>query len=130
MNSKYIMAASAVVMGLLGLAASFLPKEILMNAGISPNEALILLVQIAGALYIGFAIMNWMAKAVLIGGIYAKPLAMGNFTHFFIAAIALLKAATHHASSPYWWMAAIVYSLFALLFGKILFTSPLKKREN
>jgi hypothetical protein len=130
MNSKYIMAASAILLGFLGLAVSFLPKEILMNAGISSNEALILLVQIAGALYIGFAIMNWMAKAVLIGGIYAKPLAMGNFTHFFIAAIALLKAATHHPGSPYWWMAAIVYSLFAILFGKILFTSPLKKREN
>ncbi|MEO8823885.1 MAG: hypothetical protein ABI366_09935 [Ginsengibacter sp.] len=127
MNSKYIMSASAIVTGLLGLAASFLPKEILMNAGVSPNETLILLVQVTGALYVGFAIMNWMAKTVLIGGIYAKPLAMGNFTHFLIAAIALLKAATTHSVSPYLWMAAVIYAIFALLFGMVLFTSPVKK---
>ena len=130
MNSKYTMAASAIVMGLLGLAASFFPKEILMNAGISPTETLILFVQVAGALYIGFAIMNWMAKTVLIGGIYAKPLAVGNFAHFLIAAIALLKSATNHSVSTYLWIAAIIYSIFALLFGIIVFTSPVKKIDN
>lgn len=130
MNSKYVMAASAIVTGLLGLAASFLPKEILMNAGISPNETLILLVQVTGALYIGFALMNWMAKTILMGGIYARPLAMGNFTHFLIAAIALLKFIMKHSVSPYLWIAAIIYSIFALLFGIILFTSPVKKTDD
>ncbi len=127
MNPKYIMAASAILTGLSGLAASFFPKEILMKAGISPNETMILVIQVTGALYIGFGIMNWMAKTILIGGIYAKPLATGNFAHFFIAAIALLKAATNHYVSPYLWLAAIIYSIFALLFGMVLFTSPFKK---
>lgn len=130
MNSKYLMAASAIVTGLLGLAASFLPKEILVNAGISPSETLILFVQVTGALYVGFGIMNWMAKAVLIGGIYAKPLAMGNFTHFLIAAIALLKFVSNHSVSPYVWTAAIVYLIFAILFGIVLFTSPFKKKAD
>ncbi|MEO8721306.1 MAG: hypothetical protein ABI297_05265 [Ginsengibacter sp.] len=130
MNRKYIMIASAIVMGLSGLAASFLPVKILMNAGISSNETLILFVQVTGALYLGFAMMNWMAKTVLIGGIYARPLAMGNFTHFVIAAITLLKVATNHSVSPYLWVATIIYSIFASLFGIILFTSPVKKTNN
>ena len=124
------MAASAVVMGLPGLAASFFPEELLINAGISSNETIILFIQVAGALYIGFAIMNWMSKTVLIGGIYSKPLGMGNFAHFLIGAIALIKAAMHNAFSPYLLLAAIIYSIFALLFGMIVFTSPLKKTHQ
>ena len=85
------MIASSVFTGLLGFAASFFPNEILNNIGLAPTETLALIVQISGALYVGFAVMNWMAKAVLIGGIYARPLAMGNFAHFMIAAISLIK---------------------------------------
>ena len=128
MNSKYLMIASSVVMGLLGLAASFLPKELLTSVGISQNEALILLIQLGGALYIGFAMMNWMAKTVLIGGIYAKPLAMGNFVHFVIGALALLKGVMNDSISSYWWFIAIIYLLFAVFFGMVLFTSPVKKK--
>lgn len=127
-NSKYVMIASSVVMGLLGLGASFFPKEILSAGGVSPAESLILIVQITGALYIGFTWMNWTAKAVLIGGIYAKPLAAGNFAHFTIAAIVLIKAAVNNVLFPYLWIAAVLYLLFAVLFGKILFTNPVDHR--
>ena len=126
MNSKYVMIASSIVTGLLGLSASFFPKELLNNAGLSPTEAITLFVQVTGALYIGFAIMNWMAKTVLIGGIYARPLAMGNFAHFMIAAIALIKAAMNDSVLPYLWITAVLYSIFAILFGIIVFTSPAK----
>ena len=63
--------------------------------------------------------MNWMAKTVLIGGIYARPLAIGNFTHFLVGALALLKYAF---SAPHiWivWVAAIIYAL--LRFYSVLF---------
>ena len=127
MNNKYLMIGSSIVTGSLGLVASFFPDEILNKVAPSPGDTLTLLVQIAGALYIGFAIMNWMAKTVLIGGIYARPLAMGNFTHFMIAAIALLKVATKSSVSPYLWIIVFIYSLFAVLFGIVLFTNPAKK---
>lgn len=127
MISRYTMIASSIVTGLVGLIASFFPEEILNNAGLSPNATTTLFVQITGALYIGFAIMNWMAKTVLIAGIYARPLAMGNFAHFMIAAIALIKAAMHNPVSRYLLITAVVYSIFALLFGIILFTNPAKR---
>jgi len=89
MNSKNLMIASSIMTGLLGFAASFFPKEILKNIGIATSEMPTLFVQITGALYFGFAVMNWMAKTVLIGGIYARPLCMGNFLHFMVAAMHL-----------------------------------------
>jgi hypothetical protein len=127
MNSKFLMTASAVVMGFLGISASFFPKEILTMAELSPNIILNLFIQIIGALYVGFAVMNWMAKTVLIGGIYARPLAMGNFAHFMIAAIALAKAVINNTVPQYLWILAVIYLIFAVWFAIVLFTHPDKK---
>lgn len=124
MNTKYLMIASAVVTGLSGLTASFLPEEILKTTGVAANELAALFIQVTGALYLGFAIMNWMARNVLIGGIYAKPLGMGNFLHFTAAALALFKFAINSQHSIYIWIATIVYSIFAILFGLVVFTNP------
>src|SRR5215203_813962 len=96
MNTKYLMISSAAVMGLLGLSASFLPIELLKILGATGNELPTLFLQITGALYLGFAMMNWMAKTVLIGGIYARPLGMGNCLHFTVAALALFKFAINN----------------------------------
>ena len=125
-KSEYLMIGSAIVMGAAGSMASFLPEEILKWVGHSPTEIPILFVQVTGALYMGFAIMNWMAKTVLIGGIYARPLAMGNFAHFLIAGLALIKAAVA-SGALYLWVIALPYSIFAIRFGMILFTHPEKK---
>jgi uncharacterized protein YqgV (UPF0045/DUF77 family) len=48
-------------------------------------------VQVLAGLYLAFAIMNWTIKASVIGGIYHRPLALGNFTHFFIGTLVLLN---------------------------------------
>ncbi|MEP7163617.1 MAG: hypothetical protein ABI741_02930 [Ferruginibacter sp.] len=128
MNTKLLMISSAVILGGLGLAATFFPQEILNNAGIDPAGYASLFVQVTGALYIGFAIMNWMAKATIIGGIYSKPVAMGNFTHFFIAALALIKALQTHHDMMLIWIITVVYVVFALLFAWVAFTKP--RRSN
>jgi hypothetical protein len=89
-----------------------------------------LFVQLAGALYLGFAMMNWMAKTVLIGGIYALPLAIGNFSHFLIGALALLKYAFAAPNSLFLWLFTIIYALFAVLFGIVFFTHPVKANKT
>jgi hypothetical protein len=129
MNTKLLMTASSIVMGSLGIIASFFPKEILLNIEQSPTPTLILTIQVMGALYFGFAVLNWMAKTVVIGGIYAKPLSMGNFAHFFIAALALIKSAIHyHFTSKYIWALTIIYCLFAVAFAFVSFTNPKKTK--
>ena len=126
MNTKYLMVASSIVTAFLGLIASFLPNEIMTYMGASTIGLPVLIVQLTGALYLGFAIMNWMAKTVLIGGIYARPLGMGNCVHFTVAAIALLKSALASSGSIFVWGATILYVSFAILFGLVVFTSPKK----
>ena len=125
MNTKLLMTASAVVMGILGIITSFMPEELLQALEQTPTNALILIVQITGSLYFGFAIINWMARSYLAGGIYAKPLTMGNFAHFLIAGIAIVKAAIGNTiTSKYIFILVIIYLLFAIAFGIVAFTNP------
>jgi hypothetical protein len=127
MNTTLLMISSALLMATIGILLQFVPHEVLNYFGACSTSITALFVQITGALYIGFAMMNWMAKTVLIGGIYARPLAIGNFSHFLIAALALLKYAYAVQSSWAVWITAIVYSTFAILFGIVFFTHPQKK---
>ena len=113
------MTLSAAFVAALGVAASFLPQEILGLAGIPPDRFAAAAVQIAGALYIGFALLNWSAKGTLLGGIYGRPIVMTNFTHFAIGAIVLWKVPGPYA--PGLLAAAAVYSVFAAWFGYVLF---------
>lgn len=112
-------------MGLGGIGLSFLPNELATYMDWKESNSIIL--QILGALYFGFAMANWMSKGNLIGGIYNRPLAVGNFSHFFIATLVLIKI-TMRGSQPYGMIAVtIVYSIFAIAFAYILFTHPVKE---
>ena len=123
MHARILMIFSAVLLAILGFATSFMPREILGLHGTEPDAATILFVQMAGALYLGFAILNWSARGVIIGGSYARPLALGNFLHFTLVAITLIKAAivfkVHQLA-----ISAAVFSVFAIWFGLVLFRPP------
>ena len=124
MNTKLLMVASSLIMAFLGVAGSFAPSEILASFGVLERPLLSLLVQITGALFLAFAMLNWMAKDSVIGGIYNRPIAMANALHFFVGAMALIKGLIAGHTSGVVWLAAGIYALFAAAFGTILFRSP------
>jgi hypothetical protein len=117
------MIASAALMAVIGLAMSFMPQEVLDMHGSVADNATVLLLQMAGAVYLGFAMLNWMARGILIGGIYARPVALGNFLHFVMVAITLIKAAIAFNAVPLMIRAA-VFSVFAIWFGLVVFKPP------
>lgn len=130
MNTKLIMTAAAIVTGIAGIAFTFLPGEILNYTDMKANGPLLLLLQILGALYFAFAMLNWMTKTSIIGGIYNKPIAVANFTHFFIGAMALIKGMISNPALPIGiWAIAIVYAIFAILFGLIFLRNPSVKNQ-
>ena len=89
-------------MAAMGLLLSFAPEEALRYAGQAAPGGLPLLLQLAGALYLGFALMNWTAKGMVLGGIYGKALVLGNFLHFTMGALALLKGAAGGTFGAVW----------------------------
>lgn len=115
-------------MAILGIGASFMPQEILVHYGARTAGPAVLAIQIAGALYLGFAILNWTARSILIGGIYARPVALGNFLHFGVLTIAGWKAIAGSAIRGSEILVGCgVYSVFAVWFGLVLFTHPSQK---
>lgn len=127
MRTRVTMTVSSLLMGLTGIALIFLPDEIggyLCGAEI---KSVSIIIQILGALYFAFGMVNWTAKGNLIGGIYARPIAIGNLTHFAMGALALVKA---YASFHLTWLIpwAIAYMLLALLFAKIFMTHPVSEK--
>lgn len=118
------MRASALFMAALGLAATFLPQEIVVYASGTASGTAVLAVQVLGALYVGFALLNWMAQGNLIGGIYSRPVAVGNLAHFLIAALALAKGWVSGLHAPEVATSAVIYAVFAVLFARVVFRPP------
>src|SRR4029077_12036096 len=105
------MTLSAALLAVFGVAASFLPREILVHAGSSVDPFTATLVQVAGALYIGFALLNWAARGHLLGGIYGRPIGLANFAHFMIGAIVLVKVAPRSHDSVEGLVITAIYGL-------------------
>ena len=130
MNTRLLMRASAVLLGVVGAAATFLPQEILIRAGAAPVGFSVVLVQIAGALYLGFAVLNWMAQGNIIGGIYSRPVAIGNLAHFTLAGLALLKSIVAGQQPIEVIAGTAAYTAFAVLFALVAFTQPARARAE
>ena len=130
MNTKLVMSVSAIVLGTIGLLLSFLPDEILQYAGVSSVSFLPVILQVLGAAYLGFAMLNWMARGNLLGGVYSRPVAIGNLMHFIVGGMALLKAAYAGPESVALWIAGAVYAVLAILYASVTFTHPIKELNN
>ena len=124
MNTKALMIISAIFLAINGFGFTFFPNEIASLLINTDNYILILILQILGALYLGFSILNWTAKASLIGGIYNKPILIGNLLHFFTASMTLIKLNQGFQDNQLIFSYTIIYSLFTLSFGYVFFTNP------
>lgn len=120
---KPLMTASAAFLATLGVSASFLPQELLARGGSPADWFATTIVQLAGAAWIGLALVNWAARGTLIGGIYGRPIALGNFAHFAIGAIVLLKIVPRGHAGAASIGVTVLYAGFAAWFGYALFSA-------
>jgi hypothetical protein len=122
------MTLSAFFLGIVGILLTFLPEEILQYFDAVPSKDFQLILQLMGALYLGFAMLNWFVRGNIIGGIYNRPVAMANFTHFVVAGFALIKS-TNTSFHPSFLIFTGIYLVFALFFGIVLFRHPLVEKK-
>lgn len=117
------MTAASFMLGVTGIALSFFPQEISMILHAHITTTLTIILQLLGALYFGFAMLNWMAKETLLGGIYGKPIVAGNVIHFVIGALALIKVLSQDQRLIVL-VASIVYAVFAVMFSVVMYRNP------
>ena len=115
------MSSSAAFLAALGVAASFLPAEILGYLNATPGWLPELAIQLAGAAWIALALLNWAARGHMLGGIYGRPVALANFAHFAIGAVTLVKLIRVAGGLPPLAVLTAGFTLFAVWFGYVLF---------
>jgi len=121
MNTKYLLVSSSVFLGFLGLLALFVPEELLKMLSLPIINSLPVLIQLLGALYLSFALMNWTAKDNIIGGVYLRPISIANFSHFMIGALTLLNNQLSNGVNIYLLVTSIVYVVYAIIFTWLVF---------
>jgi len=79
------MTLSSSSLGFAGIVLSFMPDEVLKHLSSHEQEkSVALMLQLLGALYFGFAMINWTGRANLVAGIYGRPIAIGNLSHLLL----------------------------------------------
>ena len=125
MKTKLLMTSSALFCGIIGTLLLFLPIEIAAYLSVEPTISAILFLKILSAIYLGFGILNWTAKGTLIGGIYNKPIVLGNLLHFAVGAIELIKVISNtQIHREIFIFLTVFYVIFALLFAYVIKTNP------
>tara|TARA_X000000368_G_C22766224_1_gene595099 strand:- start:277 stop:657 length:381 start_codon:yes stop_codon:yes gene_type:complete len=125
MKTKFLMTSSALFCVIIGILLLFLPNEIAEYLNVEPTIITILFLKILSALYLGFGILNWTVKGSLIGGIYNRPIALGNLLHFVVGSIELVKVIsnieTHREIIIF---LTALYIIFGVLFAYVLKNNP------
>ncbi|TCJ01839.1 hypothetical protein [Cytobacillus praedii] len=129
MKTKWLLSSSAVMMGLLGLAGTFIPEEISVILGLDPSPIILILLQIIGGLYLGFAMLNWFTRSARIGGIYNKPVVLGNLIHFIVVLFAVIRQLAEQFHFLFV-ILTLVYLGFAVWFTLVMRSNPLSNQSK
>lgn len=119
------MTLSAAVLALAGLGLTFAPAEVLARLTRATDTSLVLTLQVTGAFSCGFAMLNWMARGMTLGGIYGRPIIVANVTRWTIASLALLKATTAGRLAAPGVGLTLVCAAFAVAFARVMVKDPL-----
>jgi hypothetical protein len=125
MNTKLIMTSTAILMAAVGISLIFAADNVIELFGMNKSIELGLMFQLLGAAYYAFAMLNWMAKGAIVGGIYNRPIVVANLSHFLIAGLALTKAVLSNDQMPLiLWIMTGVYVFLAGVFAVVMSTHP------
>lgn len=119
-----LLIASAVVYFIASVAAIFAGDELLKLAGADGTSLELALLQLLGAAVFSLAMLNWMNRYSLTGGIFGRPLVLVNFANSAISALMLIHLARQDGISTALGIALGIYALLALAFGAKLFVAP------
>ena len=128
MSSKVVLVTSAVVLLAAGLVLNFAPDNFAPCLGACPSPAITMILQILAAALLGMGFLNWLSRANMVGGIYGRPLALGNLLLFAISALALGRGA--HGLMLLKVLAAVATVLALAFAWRLFFADPIADQEK
>lgn len=122
--SSLISRTSAAFLALMGLVLLFAPDEILPRLVPTFPATASWMGQLIAAGWLGLAVLNWVSRSALLGGIYGRPVVLANAVFYFIGATTLLKLLSAQAHLGVLWVVAAPLAIFAAVYGWLLFRGP------
>jgi hypothetical protein len=121
MSTRLLFGASGVLLFALGIVLQFAPQETAAALGLGASAPAAVVLQLMAGYALGWGAMNWMAKGSLFGGIFGRPIGIGNLLQFSSAAFALGRAASHGVVPALTWPLCGISAVFALAFYRTIF---------
>lgn len=120
MKLNPLVLAAALLYVVPGLALTFGPQEVLGAIGVAPSILGDWLAQLLGAALLGLALLNWIQRHTLVGGVFGRPLLMTNLLFSTASFFASLRTWRQVSTTPLL-VATIVLGALAAAFGSRLF---------
>lgn len=107
-----------------GLALLFAADDVLpaLVPGF-PRSAAWLGQLLAGA-WLGLGAANWISRTSVLGGIYGRPIVMGNAALYLVSALSLLRALLGGTAPRAMWVACAITLVLAVAYGALLLRGP------
>ena len=122
-SSRAIIIGTTVVLGATAVALIFAPAEIAGSIGVTGLGAGTILLQLYGAALFGLAMTGWMVKDAMVGGVFGRSYVVGNASHAFVGALALVRPALEPVAPPALRVLTCVYVALAIIFGYLMFVA-------
>ena len=131
MLATHLTRASALLLGLTGVALLFAADVMMARMAPAMPASAAWLGQVLGAALIALAWLNWLNQHVLLGGIYGRPVVLPNAAFYFISALSVLRAASRLGShATLLWTLGGALGIFALAYGWLLYRGPIEADMN
>jgi hypothetical protein len=123
MTPRLYLTVLAIVPLVFGLGFILMPTQVLALYGVAANAQVAATAQLLGAAYVGFAVLNWLARTLPEGDRGLRAVLMGNLTSNALGfAVTLINQLTvPGVTNGLIWSSVILYLLFALGAGYLLF---------
>jgi hypothetical protein len=114
---------SATLLAVCGLSLLFAGDLLLPRLATGFSAEVSWFGQLLAAAWLSLAVLNWVTRSSVLGGIYGRPIVLANTTLYFVSAMVLVKAASR-ADLLAIWVAVLVAGAMAFLYGSLLFGRP------
>jgi hypothetical protein len=124
MISSIVSRLSALVLAAGGLAFLFVPDALLgtLVPGLPPSGAW--LAQLIGAGWLAVAVLNWLQRGAVLGGIYGRPVVLTNLVLYTVTALTVTRRLMEPATPRTIWFLLVPMALLAIVYGALLLRGP------
>ena len=119
--TRAIMLTSSALLVAYGGACLFVPVRFAAALQLSEGAAVMLPMVAAGAF--GLGAVNWVGRGAIYGGIYGKPIVLGNFTNAAITTLTWGSLVLDRPSALGWTI-TVLFLLSWVAFTRLLFWPP------